>query len=126
MFPITNYLGKFQATLVIVQACCIFISTIEELSIFSLRVIEEIDLSHNNISGIIPKDFAIFPFLQKLNLYFNDFQGDLPVERVFSNANAVSLTGNDKLCEGIPELHSLPGAQAFCMLVKTLEGKKCP
>ncbi|XWS37676.1 hypothetical protein CRYUN_Cryun19dG0065600 [Craigia yunnanensis] len=83
-------------------------------SLISLRGIEEIDLSHNNLSGIITKDFATFPFLQKLNLSFNDFQGDVPVERVFSNAGAVSLAGNDKLFGGIPELE-LP---LWIMLVK--------
>ncbi|XVE58717.1 hypothetical protein DITRI_Ditri04bG0191300 [Diplodiscus trichospermus] len=73
-------------------------------SLISLRGIEEIDLSHDNLTGIIPEGFANFPMLQKLNLSFNDFQGAVPAGRVFSNASAVSLAGNDELCGGIPEL----------------------
>ncbi|CAL5342784.1 unnamed protein product [Camellia sinensis] len=70
------------------------------------RGIEEIDLSHNNFSGKIPNYLGGFVFLQKLDLSFNDFEGAVPEIGIFKNAMAISIRGNNKLCGGIPKLHS--------------------
>ncbi|XP_028117722.1 receptor kinase-like protein Xa21 [Camellia sinensis] len=76
------------------------------LSLESLRGIQNFDLSHNNLSG------KILTFLEKfslmiLNLSFNDFEGELPMEGVFANASAISIVGNHGLCGGISELQLL-------------------
>ncbi|XP_028124358.1 probable LRR receptor-like serine/threonine-protein kinase At3g47570 [Camellia sinensis] len=68
----------------------------------SLKAIEELSLSHNNLSGEIPKFLETFPFLRNLNLFFNNLEGEVPVGGVFLNATAISVSGNNKLCGGIP------------------------
>ncbi|XP_077226213.1 receptor kinase-like protein Xa21 [Tasmannia lanceolata] len=74
-------------------------------SVFTtLTSIEALDLSDNNFSGKIPKYLEGFKFLQYLNLSFNNFEGEVPKQGVFGNASAISVTGNDNLCGGIPEL----------------------
>ncbi|XP_068316491.1 putative receptor-like protein kinase At3g47110 [Pyrus communis] len=73
-------------------------------SLSSLRGIENFDLSRNNLSGRIPNYLESFPFLLKLNLSFNDFEGALPMKGVFENTSALSVTGNSRICGGIPSL----------------------
>ncbi|XP_009345713.2 putative receptor-like protein kinase At3g47110 [Pyrus x bretschneideri] len=73
-------------------------------SLSSLRAIENFDLSRNNLSGRIPNYLESFPFLLKLNLSFNDFEGALPMKGVFENTSALSVTGNSRICGGIPSL----------------------
>ncbi|XP_060673860.1 probable LRR receptor-like serine/threonine-protein kinase At3g47570 [Ziziphus jujuba] len=73
----------------------------------SLRGLEEMDLSRNNLSGLIPK-FLELSTLKFLNLSYNNFEGELPSEGIFTNATAVSVLGNDKLCGGIPKLLLTP------------------
>nr|XP_019704594.1 probable LRR receptor-like serine/threonine-protein kinase At3g47570 [Elaeis guineensis] len=70
-----------------------------------LKGLQELDLSHNLLSGRIPIYLEGFIYLQSLNLSFNNFEGDVPKEGIFSNLSAISLSGNDRLCGGIPELH---------------------
>ncbi|KAL7229135.1 hypothetical protein ACSBR2_007771 [Camellia fascicularis] len=74
----------------------------------SLRGIQFLDLSRNNLLGRIPEYFASFNLLQNLNLSFNDFEGVVPTKGIFANASAISVTGNKKLCGGIPELQLSP------------------
>lgn len=69
----------------------------------ALRGLLEIDLPHNNLSGQIPSFLGTFS-LKKLDLSFNDFEGEVPKEGIFANTSALSILGNDKLCGGIPEL----------------------
>lgn len=76
-------------------------------SFSSLRGLQELDLSCNNLSGQIPRYFQQFQFV-KLNLSFNHFQGEVPLEGVFKNANFISIAGNDGLCGGMPELKLPP------------------
>ncbi|XP_028053757.1 putative receptor-like protein kinase At3g47110 [Camellia sinensis] len=73
------------------------------LSLETLRGIADFDLSHNNLSGKIPTFLEKFS-VQKLNLSFNDFEGEVPMKGVFTNVSAISIIGNDRLCGGISEL----------------------
>ncbi|KAJ9167372.1 hypothetical protein P3X46_022031 [Hevea brasiliensis] len=73
-------------------------------SLASLKGLQYLDLSRNNLSGQIPKDLQEIPYLQYLNLSFNDLEGEVPERGVFTNASALSLIGNNKLCGGVPEL----------------------
>ncbi|KAK2631845.1 hypothetical protein EUGRSUZ_L02368 [Eucalyptus grandis] len=72
-------------------------------SMRSLRGIEEIDLSHNNFSGEIPQFLEVLHSLKVLDLSYNNFEGMLPHAGVFENASATSITGNAKLCGGLPK-----------------------
>nr|XP_025887981.1 putative receptor-like protein kinase At3g47110 [Solanum lycopersicum] len=72
-------------------------------SISSLKGLEELDVSRNNLSGKIPTSLQLIS-LKKVNLSFNQLEGQLPTEGVFRNATAISVSGNRKLCGGIPEL----------------------
>ncbi|XP_028072567.1 probable LRR receptor-like serine/threonine-protein kinase At3g47570 [Camellia sinensis] len=69
----------------------------------TLRGIANFDLSHNNFPGKIPTFLEKFA-LQKLNFSFNDFEGEVPMKGVFTNASAISIIGNYRLCGGISEL----------------------
>ncbi|KAJ9187177.1 hypothetical protein P3X46_002663 [Hevea brasiliensis] len=69
----------------------------------SLRGIRKLDLSHNNLSGSIPEYLETFSF-EVLNLSFNNLEGQVPIKGAFSNATAISVDGNNKLCGGISEL----------------------
>nr|XP_048323064.1 probable LRR receptor-like serine/threonine-protein kinase At3g47570 [Ziziphus jujuba var. spinosa] len=70
----------------------------------SLRGLEEMDVSLNNLSGLIPKFLGQLSTLKFDNLSCNNFEGELPSQGIFSNATVVSVLGNDKLCGGIPKL----------------------
>ncbi|XP_073024463.1 uncharacterized protein [Primulina eburnea] len=68
-----------------------------------LKGLQFLDLSRNNLSGKIPSFLSRLQ-LEKLNLSFNDLQGQVPISGVFRNKNLVSLGGNKELCGGILEL----------------------
>ncbi|XP_043694520.1 probable LRR receptor-like serine/threonine-protein kinase At3g47570 [Telopea speciosissima] len=74
-------------------------------SLILLKGLQDLDLSHNNLSGNIPKDLQNLLALRSLNLSFNNLEGEVPTKRIFGNASAVLVNGNDKLCGGITELH---------------------
>ncbi|CAL4889180.1 unnamed protein product [Urochloa decumbens] len=76
---------------------------LEKLS--GLRVL---DLSHNNFSGSIPMFLESMRGLASLNLSFNSLEGDVPKDGIFSNTTAISIIGNDGLCNGIPQLKLPP------------------
>ncbi|XP_043698834.1 probable LRR receptor-like serine/threonine-protein kinase At3g47570 [Telopea speciosissima] len=74
------------------------------LSFEALRALDEVDLSRNKLSRMIPQYLGHFLFLKKLNLSFNDFEGDVPNLGLFANASAISVVGNKGLCGGMPKL----------------------
>ncbi|KAJ9190002.1 hypothetical protein P3X46_001239 [Hevea brasiliensis] len=74
-------------------------------SLASLKGLQHLDLSRNNLTRKIPEGLKSIQFLVYLNLSFNDLEGEVPTEGVFRNASALSLTGNSKLCGGVPELN---------------------
>ncbi|KAK4278272.1 hypothetical protein QN277_016138 [Acacia crassicarpa] len=73
-------------------------------SISSLKSLINLDLSYNNLSGTIPQELKDLPILENLNLSHNHFYGEVPKGGVFDNITAISLTGNEYLCGGIPQL----------------------
>ncbi|KAL0415414.1 UNVERIFIED_CONTAM: putative LRR receptor-like serine/threonine-protein kinase [Sesamum latifolium] len=68
-----------------------------------LKGLQELDLSRNNFSGVIPSFLGELS-LAKLNLSFNKLRGPVPVDGVFRNVSAMLLEGNTELCGGISEL----------------------
>ncbi|KAK4278275.1 hypothetical protein QN277_016141 [Acacia crassicarpa] len=77
----------------------------------SLKSLINLDLSYNNLSGTIPQELKDLPILGNLNLSHNHFYGEVPKGGVFDNITAISLTGNEYLCGGIPQL-KLPICQS--------------
>ncbi|XP_039142787.1 probable LRR receptor-like serine/threonine-protein kinase At3g47570 [Dioscorea cayenensis subsp. rotundata] len=74
-------------------------------SLSTLKGLEMLDLSHNNLSGPIPELLQNLNFLFFLNLSYNNFYGEVPVNGVFANSTAISLSGNEGFCGGILQLH---------------------
>lgn len=74
------------------------------LNLASLRGIQFLDLSRNNLTGEIPDDLGKLQSLQYMNLSFNNLEGQVPTVGAFRNVNTISVSGNSKLCGGIPEL----------------------
>jgi receptor kinase-like protein len=72
-------------------------------SLNNLKGLQDLDLSNNNFSGDIPS-FISGMKLTRLNISFNDFQGELPREGVFKNVSAVDVRENPKLCGGLSSL----------------------
>ncbi|CAL4887965.1 unnamed protein product [Urochloa decumbens] len=71
----------------------------------NIQRLQQLDLAHNNFSGPIPTILQNLTLLTKLDLSFNNFQGEVPKEGIFRNLADFSITGNDQLCGGIPQLH---------------------
>ncbi|CAL5409511.1 unnamed protein product [Camellia sinensis] len=72
-------------------------------SLRELRGSRELDLSHNNFSGLIPSYLSEL-HVEKLNLSFNKLHGRVPMEGIFQNESAILVVGNNDLCGGIPYL----------------------
>ena len=92
------------------------------LSFSSLRGIQFLDLSCNNLSETIPKELENLSGLLSLNLSFNYLEGEVPSGGVFTNVSGISISGNKKLCGGIPQLH-LPPCSDVSLSGKTGKGK---
>ena len=65
----------------------------------SLKGLEELDMSRNNLSGEFPRFLQDLRYLRLLNLSLNLLAGEVPVKGVFTNATAVHLTGNGGIGE---------------------------
>ncbi|CAL4992840.1 unnamed protein product [Urochloa decumbens] len=78
----------------------------------ALQGLQVLDLSANNLSGPIPEFLEKFQDLRILNLSFNHLSGPVPNNAIFTNASALSLTGNIKLCGGPVFLH-LPACSSL-------------
>jgi serine/threonine protein kinase len=70
----------------------------------SITNLQELYLAHNNLLGTIPELLGNSKSLLHLDLSFNNLQGEVPTEGVFRNLTGLSISGNDALCGGIPQL----------------------
>ncbi|XP_061359873.1 putative receptor-like protein kinase At3g47110, partial [Gastrolobium bilobum] len=77
-------------------------------SMASLKGLRHLDLSRNHLSGSIPDVLQNIAFLEYLNVSFNMLDGEVPTKGVFRNASELAVTGNNKLCGGVLELHLPP------------------
>ncbi|KAJ8759959.1 hypothetical protein K2173_010815 [Erythroxylum novogranatense] len=74
-------------------------------SLSLLKGLQRVDFSRNNLTGEIPQDLVKITFLEYMNVSFNNLEGEVSTMGVFSNASAISLVGNKKLCGGVSELN---------------------
>ncbi|XP_061341778.1 probable LRR receptor-like serine/threonine-protein kinase At3g47570 [Gastrolobium bilobum] len=77
-------------------------------SLASLKGLRHLDLSRNHLSGLIPDVLQNMTFLEYLNVSFNMLDGEVPTEGVFRNTSELAVTGNNKLCGGVSEMHLPP------------------
>ncbi|XP_047972929.1 probable LRR receptor-like serine/threonine-protein kinase At3g47570 [Salvia hispanica] len=70
----------------------------------SMLSLVTLDLSHNNLSGSIPKSFEALQYLNYFNVSFNVLSGEIPSGGSFKNFTMDSFIGNVALC-GIPRFH---------------------
>ncbi|CAM0907885.1 unnamed protein product [Alopecurus aequalis] len=59
---------------------------------------QQINLSHNHLSGTVPEFFEYLTVLEQLDLSYNNLEGAVPTSGIFENATAVILDGNKGLC----------------------------
>ncbi|KAM0868398.1 hypothetical protein ACQ4PT_041339 [Festuca glaucescens] len=76
---------------------------------------QQINLSHNELSGIIPLFFGNLTMLKQLDLSYNNLEGAVPAYGNFGNTTVVLLDGNNGLCSNSPRLVPLP----VCTATKT-------
>ncbi|CAL5021592.1 unnamed protein product [Urochloa decumbens] len=74
----------------------------------NIGALQELYLAHNNLSGLIPGSLQKLTSLLTFDASFNDLQGQVPNGGVFANLTAISVTGNSRLCGGIPQLRLVP------------------
>jgi len=74
----------------------------------NINDLQELYLARNNLSGLIPASLQKLASLLTFDASFNDLQGQVPNGGVFANLTAISVTGNSKLCGGIPQLRLAP------------------
>ncbi|TYI83767.1 hypothetical protein E1A91_D05G316100v1 [Gossypium mustelinum] len=70
----------------------------------SLKVL---DISKNNISGVIPKSLERLSYLKIFDVFFNKLEGEIPNSGCFVNFTAKSFMNNYALC-GSPRLQVQP------------------
>ncbi|CAD6243608.1 unnamed protein product [Miscanthus lutarioriparius] len=83
----------------------IYFSLAENQFTSNLKTLSILNLSHNNLSGLLPVYLNDLESLTKLDLSCNNFRGEIPANGVFDNATIVSLDGNPGLCGGATNLH---------------------
>ncbi|KNA13483.1 hypothetical protein SOVF_116320 [Spinacia oleracea] len=89
----------------------------------SLKGLLELDLSYNNLSGPIPQFLATLN-LRLLNISHNNLEGKVPNGGVFGNATNVLVSGNIRICGGIPELNLIHCSLSHNTHKKTSAHKK--
>ncbi|XP_039851243.1 receptor kinase-like protein Xa21 [Panicum virgatum] len=102
---IPQYLSKGLTTL---NLSMNELSGIIPSTIANIYGLQQLSLAHNHLSGPIPAVLQNLTSLSKLDLSFNNLQGEVPKEGVFRNLENFSFTGNNDLCGGIPQLHLTP------------------
>uniref|UniRef100_A0A8R7JUR3 non-specific serine/threonine protein kinase n=1 Tax=Triticum urartu TaxID=4572 RepID=A0A8R7JUR3_TRIUA len=77
-----------------------------------LQMLEFLNLSHNQFSGSIPSSFASMVSLSMLDVSYNDLEGPVPT-RLLQNASTSWFLPNKGLCgnlSGLPPCYSTPVA----------------
>ncbi|VAH41273.1 unnamed protein product [Triticum turgidum subsp. durum] len=77
-------------------------------SLSALKVMQQIDLSENNLTGQVSQFFGNFSSLNYINISYNKFDGPVPTGGIFGNSTAVFLQGNTGLCETAAAIFGLP------------------
>ncbi|CAD6239762.1 unnamed protein product [Miscanthus lutarioriparius] len=86
-------------------------------SIENCKSLEWLLLDQNSFEGTLPQSLENLKglgvlnnltSLSKLDVSFNNLQGEVPKGGVFGNEMNLSIDGNDKLCGGTPQLHLPP------------------
>jgi Leucine-rich repeat (LRR) protein len=77
-------------------------------AIGNISNLQQLNLAHNKLSGTIPAVLQNLISLSQLDLSFNDLQGEVPKMGIFRYLSNLSITGNNKLCGGTPQLHLAP------------------
>ncbi|CAA2993456.1 probable LRR receptor-like serine threonine-kinase At3g47570 [Olea europaea subsp. europaea] len=72
--------------------------------------LEQLDLSHNNLSGNIPKSLESLKYLTYLDISFNDLSGEVPSGGPFKYFSSKSFMSNEGLC-GNP-IYGLPSCRS--------------
>ncbi|CAO2039650.1 unnamed protein product [Urochloa humidicola] len=85
----------------------------------NLYSLSTLNVSHNNLSGPLPACLDNLKLL-KLDLSYNNFQGEIPTHGVFNNATVSSLDGNPGLCGGAIDLH-VPACHFVPTRVETID-----
>ncbi|XP_027166024.1 MDIS1-interacting receptor like kinase 2-like [Coffea eugenioides] len=79
-----------------------------------------LDLSHNNLSGLIPKSLAKLPGSLHINISFNNLEGPIPSGRAFMNLTIEEVQGNKGLCGNIS---GLPACESSPLIKKHVKNK---
>ncbi|KAK8452404.1 hypothetical protein SEVIR_5G103750v4 [Setaria viridis] len=77
-------------------------------AIGSIYNLQQLYLAYNNLSGPIPSVLQNLTSLSRLDLSFNNLEGEVPKDGIFRNLTNLSISGNNELCGGIPQLHLAP------------------
>ncbi|KAK2984315.1 hypothetical protein RJ640_002693, partial [Escallonia rubra] len=85
----------------------------------SLVSLESLDLSRNNLSGLIPKSLDKLMYLKHFNVSYNKLHGEIPSGGPFKNFISQSFLPNEALC-GTTQFGVRPCKTNFVDRLKTL------
>ncbi|THG12712.1 hypothetical protein TEA_026839 [Camellia sinensis var. sinensis] len=82
------------------------------LEITNLQSLENLNLSLNNLSSLIPKGYEDIHGLAFIDISYNQLQGLIPMSNAFMNASIEALQGNKGLCGNVKGLqpYKVPSA----------------
>ncbi|XP_052287638.1 MDIS1-interacting receptor like kinase 2-like isoform X5 [Citrus sinensis] len=75
-----------------------------------MQSLEKLNLSHNSLSGVIPRCFEEMHALQCIDISYNELRGPIPNSMAFRDAPIKALQGNKGLCgdfKGLPSCKAL-------------------
>ncbi|KAK2632854.1 hypothetical protein EUGRSUZ_L00983 [Eucalyptus grandis] len=92
-----GFQGSWQAC----GFCYISSSTIIGSQLGKLRVLETMNVSHNNLFGSIPQTFCDMLALTIVDVSYNNLEGTLPNVKAFNEAPFQAIWHNKKLCGNV-------------------------
>ena len=66
-----------------------------------MQSLELLNVSHNNLSGLIPTTFETMHGLLYVNISYNELEGPLPNSTSFQEAHIEALQGNKGFCGNV-------------------------